>query len=86
MSKPNVKTTNSLNITFSFGKENYILMIAGLVVIIVGLMLMSGGAGTDPNVFNEEVFSTRRVTVAPMLCLLGYVIEIAAILYKSKEK
>lgn len=72
--------------TFIFGKENYILMITGLVVITIGFMLMSGGAATNPDEFIEsEIFSPRRITVAPLVCLVGFVIEIVAIFYKSKK-
>lgn len=77
---------NKVKMTFAFGKENYFLMVLGFAVLIIGYMLMSGGATTDNNVFNEEVFSTRRITTAPIVCLLGYAIVFAAILYKSKEK
>ena len=72
--------------TFAFGKENYLLMVLGFIVLIIGYVMMSGGAGTDPNVFNGEVFSTRRITTAPIVCLIGYALVFAAILYKSKEK
>jgi hypothetical protein len=78
---------NKPKITFAFGKENYVLMVIGLIVIIIGLLLMSGGASQDPTVFNEkEIFSFRRITLAPIVCLIGYAIELVAILYKSKEK
>jgi hypothetical protein len=77
---------NKLKMTFAFGKENYLLMILGFVLLIIGYMMMSGGATTDPNVFNGEVFSTRRITFAPIVCLIGYAVVLVAILYKSKEK
>ncbi len=70
---------------FAFGKENYILTVIGLVFIIVGFILMSGGGSEDPNVFSEEIFSTRRITVAPLVVLLGFAIEIIAIMYRSKS-
>lgn len=69
---------------FAFGRENYVIMLIGLVVIIIGYMLMSGGKSTDPNVFNEEIFSFRRITLAPLVVLLGYGIEIYAIVKKAK--
>ncbi len=69
---------------FAFGRENYIIMLVGLAVIILGYMLMSGGKSTDPNVFNEEIFSFRRITLAPIVVLLGYSIEIYAIVKKAK--
>lgn len=70
---------------FAFGKINYILMIGGLLVMILGFILMIGGGSEDPNVFNEEIFSTRRLTIAPILVLLGFAIEIFAILKKPAK-
>jgi hypothetical protein len=69
-----------------FKKENYILMIAGVIVIAIGFMLMSGGAAEDPTQFNpEEVYSWRRITLAPMVVLGGFILEILAIFYKPKK-
>jgi hypothetical protein len=69
-----------------FTKENYILMIIGAVVIAAGLILMSGGKSEDPNVFNpNEVYSTTRITVAPILIIAGLVIEVLAIFKKPKN-
>ena len=63
-----------------FGRENYKWMIIGLVVIIIGLLLMIGGKSEDPNVFNrDEVYSFRRITLAPILILLGLGLEVFAI-------
>ncbi len=68
-----------------FTKDNYIWMAIGAVIIALGMFLMSGGKTTDPNVFdNNEVYSTTRITVAPILILLGFVIEIYAIFKKPK--
>lgn len=72
---------------FTFGKRNYQLMIAGLVMLVIGFMLMSGGKPTDPNEFNgEEMFSTTRITIAPIIVLIGFVVEIFAIMHKAKEE
>ena len=69
-----------------FGKENYMLMAAGLVVLALGFFLMAGGKSTDPNVFNEkDVYSTTRITIAPLLIIAGFVIEIIAIMRKPKS-
>lgn len=73
------------NEDFAFGKENYKIMLVGLAVIAIGFMLMSGGASNDPNVFNPEVFSFRRITLAPIVVLLGFGIEFYAIIKKAKE-
>ena len=68
-----------------FSKDNYMWMIIGLVVIAIGMLLMSGGASKDPTVFNkDEVYSVRRITIAPILILLGLAIEIYAVFKKSK--
>ena len=68
-----------------FTKDNYIWMAIGAVIIALGMFLMSGGKTTDPNVFdNNEVYSTTRITVAPILILLGFVVEIYAIFKKPK--
>ena len=71
--------------TFALGRENYILMIIGLVAVVVGFLLMLGGASGDPNVFNPGVFSFRRITLAPMVSLAGYLFIIYAIMKKSKS-
>jgi hypothetical protein len=70
---------------FAFGKENYILMLAGVCFIILGFILMTGGGSNDPNVFNQEMFSPRRITVAPILILVGFGIEIVAIMKRPKD-
>lgn len=81
-----VKKDNKPGNDFAFGRENYMLMIVGIGVIIFGFILMSGGGSSDPNVFNPEIFSARRITVAPIVIILGFIIEIAAILRKTKEE
>ena len=65
---------------FVFGKKNYKFMLIGLAVIAVGFLLMSGGGSDDPNVFNPEIFSWRRIRLAPTLVLIGFGIQIYAIL------
>jgi hypothetical protein len=68
-----------------FGKENYRWMLIGIALVALGLILMGGGKSPDPNVFNkDEVYSVRRITVAPILILAGFVIEIFAIFRKDK--
>ena len=69
-----------------FGKENYKWMLIGIVLIALGLFLMGGGKSKDPNVFNpKEVYSFTRITIAPILILGGFVIEIFAIFRKEKK-
>ena len=72
--------------TFIFGKRNYTLLIVGLVFVALGFILMIGGGSDDPNVFNPEIFSFRRITLAPILILIGFVIEIFAIMSKPKDE
>jgi|SRR5882757_841821 len=69
-----------------FGKENYRWMLIGIVLIALGLLLMAGGKSKDPNVFNpKEVYSFTRITLAPILILGGFVVEIFAIFRKDKK-
>jgi hypothetical protein len=69
-----------------FGKENYRLMLVGIVLIALGLILMAGGKSKDPNVFNpKEIYSFTRITLAPILILGGFVIEIFAIFRNDKK-
>jgi hypothetical protein len=70
---------------FAFGRENYLLMLAGIALIVTGFLLMSGGGAKDPSQWNPDIFSTRRITVAPVLVILGFVVEVFAIVKKSKE-
>lgn len=60
-------------------------MLAGIVLIIIGYMLMAGGGSDNPDVFNPEIFSSRRITVAPLIIMLGLLVEIVAIMYKGKS-
>ena len=67
-----------------FGKRNYRYMIVGLLFIAIGFILMSGGGSDDPNIFNEEIYSFRRIRLAPILVITGFIIEVYAILTKSE--
>ena len=62
--------------------KNYILLIAGFVVIIIGMVLMAGGGSDDPNAFNYDMFSWRRITLAPILIVGGFAFEVYALLKK----
>jgi membrane-bound ClpP family serine protease len=70
---------------FAFGKENYVFMIIGIIVIIIGNLLMIGGGSEDPNVFDPEIFNFKRLTLAPIVILAGFIIEIFAIMRKPKD-
>lgn len=68
-----------------FGKDNYRWMLIGIILVALGLLLMIGGKSPDPNVFNpKEIYSFRRITLAPILILGGFVVEIFAIFRKDK--
>lgn len=70
-----------------FEKDNYLWMLGGLVIIAIGLLLMVGGKSDDPNQFHpEQVYSARRITIAPMLIIAGLVVECFAIFRKPKTK
>ncbi len=66
--------------------ENYKLMLIGFVIIVIGFILMAGGGSDDPNVFNEDMFNFRRITLAPILVLGGFAFEVYAIMKKPKKK
>ena len=68
-----------------FTRMNYILVIAGVLLIALGMILMIGGGSSDPDVFNPKMFNFQRLTLAPILILLGFVTEIVAIFWRSKK-
>ncbi len=70
---------------FLFGKMNYTLMFTGIACILLGFILMWGGGGEGETNFNPEIFNFRRITLAPIFILIGFVIEIFAIMYKPKK-
>ena len=70
---------------FAFGKENYYLLFIGLAFIAIGFILMIGGGSKDPKVFNPALFNFQHITLAPILVLVGYIIEIFAIMKKPKD-
>ena len=70
----------------AFDGMNYKLLLIGIGIVILGFILMSGGGSGDPEVFDaKEIFSPRRITVAPIVCLIGYVFVIYAIMRKPRE-
>lgn len=72
--------TEVINTDFAFGKQNYILLAVGFVIIIIGFLLMIGGGSDDPNVFNPEIFSFTRITVAPLVVIAGFIFVMWAIM------
>ena len=80
------KRKDTAKTEFVFGKKNYKFMFIGLTCIAIGFILMSGGGSDDPNVFNPEIFNWRRIRLAPMVVLIGFGIEIYAILLNPDKK
>jgi hypothetical protein len=70
---------------FVLEKKNYLVLAGGFALIVLGFILMAGGKSDDPNVFNPELFSFRRITLAPILILLGFGTEIFAIIWRPKK-
>ena len=70
---------------FSFDKTNYLLLAIGMIVIVIGFILMSG-TGSNETMFNSEIFSVRRIKVAPAVCFLGFIFMIYGILHKPSDK
>ncbi len=71
---------------FVFGKQNYILLLISLAVIVIGFILLSGGGSDNPNEFSKEIFSDRRLIVAPIVILTGYFLVIYAIMKKPNKE
>ena len=69
-----------------FGKFNYILMLIGFVVLGIGFVLLSGGGSDDPAVFSDAIFDTRRLVIAPITLMIGFLIEFVAIMVKVKSE
>ena len=68
---------------FAFGRMNYILLAVGMAVVIIGFLLMSGSGSSDTT-YNPDIFSARRIKVAPVVCLLGFISMIYAVVYRPK--
>lgn len=80
------KRKEELTSEFIFGRKNYKFMLIGIAFIALGFILMSGGGSDDPNVFNPEIYHWRRIRLAPALVLIGFAIEVYAILLKPENK
>ena len=72
-------------VEFLFDKKNYLVMLIGLVFISIGFILMSGGGSDTPQEFNPEIYNFRRIRLAPLFILVGFAIEIYAIILKPKK-
>lgn len=69
---------------FAFDKMNYLLLVAGMIIVVIGFLLMTGPASTE-TAFEPDIFSARRVKVAPVVCLFGFVSMIYAVVRKPKN-
>ena len=81
-----MKDSKKNNKEFIFKKSNYRIMIIGIAFIVIGFVLMAGGGSDDPNKFSNEIYNFRRIRLAPTLVLIGFGIQVYAILYKNKTK
>lgn len=82
-----IKFENKENEGFALGNQNLRLIVIGVLIIVVGFVLMIGGGSADPNVFNKEIFNFRRITLAPLVVMSGFIFVIYAIMKKpSSEK
>jgi hypothetical protein len=68
---------------FAFGRTNFILLAIGMAIVVIGFILMAG-CGSSQEAYNPEIFSARRIKVAPLVCLFGFVSMIYAVVHKSK--
>jgi len=84
MAKNDKKINDKDKKPMPFGRDNYKWVLIGLAFLVVGFLLMIGGGSNDPDVFNEGIFSFRRLTLSPILILVGFGIQFYAIMKKPK--
>ncbi len=83
--KKTVKS-GSNDVDFAIGKENFKYIAIGVFILVIGFLLMSGGKSDDPSVFNPEIFSFRRITLAPIVVVSGFIFILWAIMKKPKHE
>lgn len=76
------KNDSKEKMNFALGKENYRLLAIGFAIIVIGFLLMLGGRAKNPDEFSNDIFSFRRITLAPLVVLAGFIFEIWAIMKK----
>jgi hypothetical protein len=79
------KNENKDKLNFALSRENYKLLAIGFAIIVVGFLLMLGGKSESPDTFSDDIFSFRRITLAPIVVLAGFIFEIWAIMKKPKD-
>ena len=79
------KSSNKEKPNFALGPENYKLLAIGFAIIVLGFLLMTGGKSDSPDKFSEDIFSFRRITLAPIVVLAGFIFEIWAIMKRPKN-
>jgi len=79
------KNENKEKLNLALGRENYKLLAIGFAIIVVGFLLMLGGKTKDPKEFSDKIFSFRRITLAPLVVLAGFIFEIWAIMKKPRD-
>ena len=79
------KNENKEKLNFALGRKNYKLLAIGFAIIVIGFLLMLGGKSESPDIFSDDIFSFRRITLAPIVVLAGFVFEIWAIMKKPKD-
>ena len=82
--KETVENTDDQKV-MPFGKQNYLIVLIGLALLALGFILMIGGGSDNPDVFNDKMFNFQRLTIAPILVLAGFVVEIVAIFWRKKQ-
>jgi hypothetical protein len=70
---------------FGIDRANYMILLVGVLLIFAGYLLMMGGGSDDPNVFNPEIFSFRRITLAPLVCLAGFAVILVALMRRPRK-
>jgi hypothetical protein len=79
------KNEKKEKLNFALGRENYKLLAIGFGIIVIGFLLMLGGRSDSPDQFSKDIFSFRRITLAPIVVLAGFIFEIWAIMKKPKD-
>ena len=82
--KENLETTDEQKV-MPFGRPNYIIVLIGIALLVLGFILMLGGGSNDPDVFNEKMFDFQHITLSTILILAGFVVEIIAIFWRGKK-